>query len=127
MRPGTSHDSYLEELILRLDEVGECRKNVEWIMVDGIYMQERGNGQLKLADLLIGCYDSTAAAIELKSVGSKNRTAKVEHAMEQLWSAERLLCGTFGYHPSMVRLKIAYYDRFNSDYTVESVNGRMAR
>jgi hypothetical protein len=65
------HDTYLENLIDNLNILGENRKEIEWIMKDGVWKEKGTLKKIKLCDLLVGYYDGHAIPIELK--GSKKQ------------------------------------------------------
>lgn len=104
------HDWYMNELVRNLEQVGEDRTGIEWIMRDGIWMKQNSLGQLKLCDLIIGYYDGTGSAIELK--GSKKKRRK---AMAQVRQGIKFLEDRLGY--TDVTGKIVYYS--NGQYQWE--------
>lgn len=71
-----SHDQYLENLVSKLDLIGEDRKKIKWVMKDGIWQKEDSLNAEKLCDIIISYYGDFCVPIELKGSFSKARRAK---------------------------------------------------
>ena len=73
-----NHEMYLENLIDNLHYVGEDRKNIQWIIKDGVWKKENSFNKIKLGDLLIGYYDGHGMPIELKGSRKQISSAKIQ-------------------------------------------------
>jgi CRISPR/Cas system-associated exonuclease Cas4 (RecB family) len=69
------HNYFLDELVNRLKEINEDKKQIKWIMKDGIWLKEDSYRRNKLCDLLLAYYDGTGVPVELKGSKKKRQTA----------------------------------------------------
>jgi hypothetical protein len=108
------HDAYLENLIDNLNLLGENRKEIEWIMKDGVWKEENSLNKIKLCDLLIGYYDGHAIPIELK--GSKKQFLS---AKKQVTSGKNFLeneLGLFVPYGKIVVFDKGFYETYIYDF-----------
>lgn len=68
------HDYYLDELVNQLELIGENRREIRWIMKDGIW-QPDGFERKKLCDLIC-VYKDRVVPIELKGSRKKRKKAR---------------------------------------------------
>jgi hypothetical protein len=108
----TKHDLYLEQLIKRLDDIGESPRNIAWIMKDGIWLNEGGFSKRKMPDLVLYYYSDVYTLIELK--GSK---CKRDKAKTQLNYGENFLKNFF--NPKKIIKKFVVYNKDNNDNNYE--------
>jgi hypothetical protein len=83
-----NHDQYLENLIYHLENVGEDKRDVQWIMKDGIWQKDKNVPMTyaKLCDIISIYHSGYATPIELK--GSKKQGPK---AKEQILSGREFI------------------------------------
>jgi len=72
------HDFYLDELINKFDEIDESKKDIAWIMRNGIWIRQNSINFLKMPDLIVYHYDNHYSIIELKGNLNKKEKAKVQ-------------------------------------------------
>jgi hypothetical protein len=92
----TRHDFYLEMLINKLDYVGESKKDIAWIMKDGIWMDNGNTTKNKMPDLVLYYYSDKYSLIELKGSNCKKSKAKKqldygEEFLKKFFNAEKII------------------------------------
>jgi hypothetical protein len=107
----SKHSFYLEELVERLSEIGECKKQIEWLALEPIWYKYNSYEQDKMCDI-IGAYENGIAfAWELK--GNYKKKAK---AIVQVNQGERFLKEVMNYE--QVIKKFIIYSRKGYEYHI---------
>ena len=91
IRGRISHDTYLDDLVTHLEDIGENRKHIKWIMKDGIWMSNKSYEHNQLCDLIVVYYDGYGIPIELK--GSSSKRPK---ALKQIFSGKKFITNELG-------------------------------
>ena len=78
MNSGERHDYFLDRLVANLSKIEENKKEVKWILKDGLWLQENSCNRLSLCDLIIIYYNNEGSAIELKRNIRKKSKAKLQ-------------------------------------------------
>jgi len=106
------HDWYLDKLVGNLKSIGEQKKDIQWVMKDGIWLMEDDSKQYSLCDLIVTYYDHTATPVELK--GSRD---KIQKAKKQLYQGREFIEDVLEYKSNPG--KFVVYDK--GDYIWEPV------
>ena len=88
----SKHSFYLEELIDNLQEIGEDKRNIEWIAPEPSWYEYNQCEQQKMCDIIGGYHNGVGFACELK--GSYRKRAK---AIVQVNQGEKFLKDVLGY------------------------------
>ena len=72
------HDTYLEDLVTHLEDIGEDKKGIQWIMKDGIWMPDDTVAYNQLCDLILVYYNGTGIPVELKGSSRKRDKALIQ-------------------------------------------------
>ncbi len=76
---------FLEKLVHRLNEVREDKSKINWILKEGIWLQENSTNQQQMCDLIL-VYKRYAIPVELKgSFDKKNK------AIQQIYQGKRFI------------------------------------
>ena len=111
MKHTQCHDMYLDNLVKNLEQVGENRKEISWIMKDGLWMKEDSYNQYKLADLICVYYKPYASGIELKSSTHGRSKAKKQLESTGVFIHDMLGIKNF-------TLKAVYYNKGRYNYEI---------
>jgi len=106
------HDFHLDVLINDLSLVEEKPNDIEWIMKEGIWMQQGSTDRLKLCDIICVYYGQRATCLELKSSRKKR-----SNGIEQLYHGELFVRKNLGI--SKITKKMVYYS--NKGYNWENI------
>lgn len=102
------HFQYLTNLIKNFDKVDENINDMKFVFKEGSLYRKGNKNQYKLCDLLIGFYDNSSLALELKGSWDKR-----DRALKQVHNGA-LLLDSFGYTP--IRKKIVIYGADGYEY-----------
>ena len=102
------HKIFLDNLVKNLSKINEDRDSVKFILSEPHLYRNNHHNEMKLCDLLVGFYDNSGLAVELKSSWEKRNKA-----LAQLHNGY-LLLESWGLQP--IRKKIVVYGQGNYEF-----------
>jgi hypothetical protein len=81
MNTSERHDYYLDKLVANLSQIQEDKRDIKWVLKDGLWLAEHSCNRKSLCDLILIYYNNEGVAVELK--GSKNKRSKAKKQCKQ--------------------------------------------